>query len=93
VFLCSFDKVDYKQEVRFLLYLLGQIVTWQFNSLIKIDHELYTWSLLTVAELTITIYLTYYTLAVEHKGMFVVYVYCLCKLKSDYGTWHYAVLL
>ena len=28
---CSFDKVAYKQEVRFLLYLLGQIVTWQYN--------------------------------------------------------------
>jgi len=26
---CSCDKVNHKQEVRFLLYLLGQIVTWQ----------------------------------------------------------------
>ena len=26
---CLCDKVYHKQEVRFLLYLLGQIVTWQ----------------------------------------------------------------
>jgi len=30
VFLCSCDKVYHRQEVRFLLYLLGQIVTWQY---------------------------------------------------------------
>ena len=27
---CSCDKVDHKQEVRFLLYILGQIFTWQY---------------------------------------------------------------
>jgi len=26
----SRDKVYHKKEVRFLLYILGQIVTWQF---------------------------------------------------------------
>ena len=26
---CSCDNVYHKQEVRFLLYILGQIVTWQ----------------------------------------------------------------
>jgi len=31
-FLWSCDKVYHKQEVGFLLYLLGQIVTWQYNS-------------------------------------------------------------
>jgi len=31
VFFCSCDKVFYKQEVSFLFYLLGQIVTWQYN--------------------------------------------------------------
>jgi len=30
-FLWSCDKVYHKQEVRFLLYLLGQIVSWQYN--------------------------------------------------------------
>jgi len=28
---CSCDKVNHKQEVRFLLYLLSQIVTWQYT--------------------------------------------------------------
>ena len=27
---CSCDKVNHIQEVRFLLYILGQIVTWQY---------------------------------------------------------------
>ena len=31
VFLYLCDKVYQKQKVRFLLYLLGQIVTWQYN--------------------------------------------------------------
>jgi len=30
-FLWSCDKVYHKQEVNFLLYFLGQIVTWQYN--------------------------------------------------------------
>jgi len=25
------DKIYHKQEVRFLSYLLGQILTWQYN--------------------------------------------------------------
>jgi len=29
-FLWSLDKVNYKHEVGFLLYLLGQLVTWQY---------------------------------------------------------------
>ena len=39
-FLWSCDKVYYKQEVCFLLYFLGQIVSWQYihNLLDKIDH-------------------------------------------------------
>ena len=32
VLLCSCEKVFYKEEVRFLLYLICQIVTWQNNS-------------------------------------------------------------
>jgi len=28
---CSCDKVYHKREVRFLLYFLGQIVTWQYH--------------------------------------------------------------
>jgi len=27
---CSCDKVYHKQKVRFLLYILGKIVTWQY---------------------------------------------------------------
>jgi len=40
-FLWSSDKVYHKQEVCFLLYFLGQIVSWQYKILIywiKIDH-------------------------------------------------------
>jgi len=42
VFLWSCDKVYHKQEVRFLLYLLGQAVTLHYNPylFIKIDNEL-----------------------------------------------------
>ena len=32
IFLCSCDMVNHKQEVCFLLYLLGLIVTWQYSS-------------------------------------------------------------
>jgi len=32
VFYCQCDKDYQTQEVSFLLYLLGQIVTWHYNS-------------------------------------------------------------
>ena len=43
-FFCSCDKVYHKLEVRFLLYLLGQIVPWQSTLIhwIQIDHVLLT---------------------------------------------------
>ena len=43
LFFCLCDKVHRKHEVRFLLYLLGQIVIWQYNPypLDEIDHALF----------------------------------------------------
>ena len=35
LFLCSCDKVYHKLEVRFVLYLLGQIVTWYNPNLLE----------------------------------------------------------
>jgi len=31
MYFCSCDKVDQKQEERFILYLLGQIISWQYK--------------------------------------------------------------
>jgi len=55
VFLSSYGKVYHKQEVCLLLYLLGQIVTWQYNPYLlelKLTMYCYKWSWLTVAELS-----------------------------------------
>jgi len=64
-FLWSCDKVYHKQEVCFLLYFLGQIVSWRYNPKLfglKLTMYSYKWSWLTVVELiiepwTYTIYL------------------------------------
>jgi len=52
---CSCDKVYHKQELRFLLYILGQSVTWHYipSPLIKIDHDLLYMIMMTVVELSI----------------------------------------
>jgi len=55
-FLWSCDKVYHKQEVCFLLYFLGQIVSWQYNpNLFGLNLTMYSykWSWLTVMELSI----------------------------------------
>jgi len=31
MYFCSCDKFDHKQEERFILYLLGQIISWQYK--------------------------------------------------------------
>jgi len=54
-FLWSCDKVYHKQEVCFLLYFLGQIVSWQYNPNfgLKLTMYSYKWSWLSVVELSI----------------------------------------
>jgi len=54
----SCEQVYHKQEVPvcFLLCFLGHIVIWQYNHMIhwiKVDHVLYKWSWLIVADLSI----------------------------------------